>query len=61
MNQIYAWESGFAYIPLILAGTFKNKVRVRLFGPNPKYYSMFYQRDEEFVDLSHYTIHDEAY
>ena len=32
-----------------------------MFGPNPKYYSLFYYKDEEFIDLTNLSIHDEAY
>lgn len=59
--NVFAWELGFAYCPLIIAGVFDGKLRVRFFGPNPKYYSIFYNRDEEFVDLTNLSIHNNAY
>lgn len=35
---------------------------MRLVGPNPKYYSIFYEReDDAFVDLTQGSLHDEAY
>lgn len=46
LTKIFAWELGFAYCPLIIAGAFDNKLRIRLFGPNPKYYSIFYNKDD---------------
>lgn len=44
-----------------MAGVFKSKIRFRIFGPNPKYYSLFYSKDEEFVDLCNGTIHKKPY
>lgn len=60
MTKIFAWELGYAYCPLIIAGAFGNRLRVRLFGPNPKYYSLFYNKDDEFVDSTHLSIYDAA-
>ena len=42
----------------MIAGVFDDRVRFRLFGPNQKYYSNFYSKDEEFVDLTTYGIYD---
>jgi hypothetical protein len=55
------WETSFAYCPLLIAGVFKNRIRFRLFGPNPKYYSTFYNKDEEFVDLTTLEVHEQSY
>ena len=58
INQIYCWETKYGFCPLMIAGVFDDRVRFRLFGPNPKYYSNFYSKDEEFVDLTTYGIYD---
>lgn len=60
MSSLFAWESDFAFAPLIIGGVFEKTIRIRLFGPNPKYYSNFYSHDEEFIDLSNFSVHSHA-
>ena len=61
VKGIFSWETKFAYCPIVIAGVFEDRIRFRIFGPNPKYYSHFYSKDEEFVDLTNFSICEESY
>ena len=47
-------------LSLLIAGVFEDRIRLRIFGPNPKY-SHFYNKDKEFVDQTNFSICEESY
>lgn len=50
-----------AYCPIIIAAIFDTKIRFRLLGPNPKFYSNFYSKDNGYFDLTTLRSHEFAH
>lgn len=55
--NFFIFHTNVVYCPILLAGVFKDRVRFRLLGPNPKYYSQFYIKDNKFIDLITFKAH----
>ena len=61
IKSFFLWSTGVVYCPVLVAGVFENKIRFRLIGPNPKYYSNFYVKDGSYLDLATLRYHEHAH
>lgn len=61
MLDYFIFHTNVVYSPILLAGVFKDRIRFRLLGPNPKFYSQFYIKDNKFIDLINFKAHDYAH